>query len=63
MEPYQERVIVERVELDDKLSRLRAFMTTESFRGLSQESRDRLVRQERVMTEYSAILKERIAAF
>ena len=63
MSPFQERVVTEKTELDDKLTRLRPFLQGDVFRGLPADEQDRLTRQERVMTEYSGILADRIAAF
>lgn len=63
MEAFQERVIVERQELDDKISCLELFTTSVAFSTLSQAAQERLTRQLRLMREYSAVLAERIAAF
>jgi hypothetical protein len=61
--PYQQRVVDEKTELDDKLSRLKPFLLTEKFSSLPQAERDRMVRQAGAMEDYSTILGERIAAF
>lgn len=63
MLPYQERVVVEKAELDDKLEKLDAFGRTELFAGLASEEQGRLNRQHSAMEQYSLILGERIAAF
>jgi hypothetical protein len=64
MEPYQQRVIDEKTELDAKLEKLSAFIgDANRFNGLHGDERVRLTRQESVMTEYSRILGERIAFF
>lgn len=63
MQPHQQRVIDEKTELDAKLEKLRPFFSNPVFAGLPQEEQDRLSQQETVMTKYSAILGERIAAF
>ena len=67
MQPHQQRVVDEKAELDEKLTKLRAFMPDDEsnkiFMGLPQDEKVRLIRQEAVMSEYSEILGERIAAF
>lgn len=63
--PHQERVVREKDELDQKLAALSAFISSENFQliVLDEEERGRLVCQEEVMKDYSAILEERIANF
>jgi hypothetical protein len=63
--PHQQRVLQEKVELDEKLHKLTAFISSEKFATLVQDEdeRGRLVCQEKTMKDYSAILAERIAAF
>ena len=61
--PHQQRVVDEKTELDGKLRKLSAFLSTPIFTSLEQGERTRLTSQERVMGEYSFILGERIAAF
>lgn len=63
MKPYQERVVVEKVELDEKRQALRVFIGGEVWRGLSEMEQSRLNRQLEAMTLYSNILNERIKAF
>jgi hypothetical protein len=63
MSPFQERVVAEKKELDEKHAKLVAFFSTEVFAELPDAEIDRLQRQSDVMAEYSAILGERIAAF
>lgn len=63
MLPHQERVVVEKVELDDRLSRLRTFLHSDAFCGVAENEKTRLYKQEHIMTLYSAILADRIAAF
>jgi hypothetical protein len=63
MEDYQERVLKEKEELDDKLSRLTPFLTTEKFFGLPVEDRELLTQQEVHMKGYSLVLAKRIARF
>lgn len=63
--PHQQRVLDEKRELDDKLQKLTAFISSEKFSTIVQDEaeRGRLVCQEETMKDYSAILAERIAAF
>lgn len=63
LQPHQQRVVVEKLELDDKLIKLRAFLKTELFAGLSLTDRHLLEAQESIMGNYSHILGQRIAAF
>lgn len=63
LEDYQQRVVDEKTQLDERLTSLRNFFSTETFKGLHTDERRRLARQWWVMTEYSSILGERIAAF
>jgi hypothetical protein len=63
MEAYQERVVVEKAELDEKRRRLGFFIGSEVFRSLPSEERNRLEQQAIAMTTYSNILGERIANF
>jgi len=63
--PHQQRVLDEKRELDDKLQKLTAFISSEKFSTIVQDEgeRGRLVCQEEAMKDYSAILAERIEAF
>lgn len=61
--PHQQRVIDEKTELDDKISRLKPFFTSAIFAGLPQPERERMCRQLPLMEQYSEVLGERIAAF
>lgn len=63
MQPHQQRVVDEKKELDDKLTRLQAFFKTSTFDELDDAERSRLVHQAAIMGEYSTVLGERIAAF
>lgn len=63
MQAYQERVVIEKEELQDKLVKLLAFFQTPTFSGLSETERSRLRNQARFMDGYAAVLEERIAAF
>lgn len=66
--PHQQRVVIEKAELDDKIGKLAAFIATfdkpfSVFGGLPEPERMRLYAQHRAMVAYSTILAERIAAF
>jgi len=64
MQPHQQRVVDEKTELDEKITKLGEFIESSPiFAGLPDDERERLVRQKSCMGEYSEILGERIAAF
>lgn len=63
MEPFQQRVIDEKAELDAKIDALESFMTTKVFRELDRAEQRRLFIQSSVMDAYSAILYDRICNF
>ena len=64
MKPYQERVVAEKAELDEKLAKLTAFIEqTDTFSTLDTAEQDRLLAQMGVMGNYSRILGDRITAF
>lgn len=56
--PHQQRVVEERQELEERLAKLRQFLSAEICLSLPL-----LARQERAMTEYSEILADRINLF
>jgi len=60
---YQERVIAEKEQLDDRCQKLRSFTGGAVYHSLDASERDRLERQLEAMGTYSDILGERIAAF
>ncbi len=63
--PHQQRVLDEKRELDEKLQKLTAFISSAKFSAIvpDEAERGRLVCQEEAMKDYSAILAERIDAF
>lgn len=61
--PHQQRVLAERTELDDRLTKLQAFFSNPIFSGLPADEQDRLQKQAVAMQAYSQVLGERIAAF
>lgn len=61
---HEERVLVEHEELVTKLTALRNFIVGEFFKTkVNPFEQERLMNQERVMTAYALILKERIQNF
>ena len=64
MEPYQQRVIEEKEELDKKARALSDFIgLNDKFDDLDSEEQERMKEQCEIMWEYSEILGKRIAAF
>ena len=64
MEPYQERVIEEKTDLDLRINRLFIFLnTTKTSSKLSEAEFGRMKKQLDFMIEYSNILQERIVNF
>lgn len=61
--PYEQRVVDEKTELDDKLIKLGTFIDSDFFDTLSLQNKELLVCQEGVMKDYSNILKARIELF
>lgn len=63
LQPYRQRVVEEKTQLDERLSRLVAFYDTTAFSVLDKAEQGRLHRQGQLMSEYSQVLGERIQAF
>ena len=63
MQPHQQRVIDEKRELDDKISRLVPFLSSDTFKTIPPAEQGRLKRQSRIMQEYADVLGERIGEF
>ncbi len=63
MQPHQQRVVTEKNELAEKLTKLNAFIGGEIYNGLPPEERIRLAKQAGVMKDYLDILSDRINAF
>lgn len=59
----RDRVLVEKCELDLRLSRLRAFLAGPVYADLSPADQGRLAKQAVLMTDLSEVLGERIEAF
>jgi len=60
MEAYQERVQLEKNELDAKWNKLREFILTDTFKQLSYTEQALLTVQDFLMYQYSEILEARI---
>ncbi len=60
---HQERVVIEKDQLDERLEKLLAFRRSERFQEVPVAEQLRLDRQLHIMRKYSAVLDERIAAF
>lgn len=63
IEPHQERVVVERDELNAKIVKLDEFIKGSVFSSLPVAEQLRLTSQRGYMKLYLGVLKERIAAF
>lgn len=63
MQAFQVRVVEEKAELDEKRTKLDAFLGTELFAKLDETEQGRLRDQAWAMEKYSSILGERITAF
>jgi hypothetical protein len=63
MQPHQERVVAEKAELDEKVSKLDAFIHGPVYSSLPEPERLRMMRQFCHMKDYSNVLAERIGAF
>lgn len=63
MAPHQQRVIEEKQELDERASKLAAFLTSTTKPVLSSGELSRLRIQRAIMDAYSTVLGERIEAF
>ena len=57
---YIARMVTEQAELDDKATKLAAFFKSPIFEGLPDEKKVLMERQHKAMSEYLAILDERI---
>lgn len=60
---HQQRVVIEKLELDEKIEKLAAFRETLKFKATIPQEQKRLTDQLQVMREYSHILAERILHF
>ena len=62
-QPYQQRMVIERDQLFDRIERLSAFMLTPLYEKLPVEEKDRMQKQLIAMQSYQKVLDERIKAF
>lgn len=60
---HQQRVVTERDELADKITKLSAFLPTPTYQRLADEEQTRLANQLEAMRLYCIILNQRIDAF
>lgn len=63
MQPYQERVIIEKSELDTKIEKLETFLFGDGFPLLQKAEQIRMAQQFGYMRSYSEVLRERIENF
>jgi hypothetical protein len=63
MKAYQERVVSEKKELDERGDKLDQFILSEKFAALPAAEQELIKRQLGIMGKYSEVLGERIAAF
>lgn len=64
MEDWQQRVVDELTQVEDRWTRLNAFIQTPpQFEAQSEQEQERLLRQERIMKDYIEVLRERIEAW
>ncbi|HDU8496885.1 TPA: hypothetical protein RG419_003582 [Morganella morganii] len=63
MQPHQQRVVDEKAELDDKISKLTVFTGGDIFKSIHQEDQDLLIDQLSLMAKYSQVLQKRISRF
>lgn len=63
MDEFKQRVIVEKKELDEKLTKLNEFLAKDKPSFITDYSWQLLSRQQVAMTAYSDVLDERITDF
>lgn len=63
LQAWQQRVLDEKENLDNKLRSLSSFLILEGFRKLEDRDQELLERQEALMKELSRVLEERITRF
>lgn len=61
--PHQQRVIAEKAQLDERLAKLNAFMTTSFYESISEVEKYLMKKQSEIMLEYSDIIHGRIVEF
>ena len=63
MDAWQERVVQEKAELDEKINKLEQFFSTETYARLSNKHLDLFDKQIVAMRQYSEALEGRIELF
>lgn len=63
LQPHEVRVVEERKELMDKVTKLHTFMNSDFYKTLDEESKKNLEIQEGLMKNYADILLQRIERF
>jgi hypothetical protein len=63
LEPYQQRVVGERSQLNEKVQQLDAFIWGHLFNSLPSEEKARLIQQLGFMKAYRQILDDRIVVW
>jgi hypothetical protein len=63
MLPFQQRVVDEKRDLDEKFKKLMVFLRGPMFANVDPAEQERLTRQSKLMDEYSGVLAERISEF
>lgn len=58
--PHVQRMVAEQTELDDRIAKLNAFLTTERYAGLSEDERNDLLTQAKCMIAYWNVLLIRV---
>ena len=63
LQPHEQRVVDERTDLIEKITKLHAFFKTEIFDNLQEEDQNLLEEQVQLMMNYSDVLLKRINRF
>ena len=63
MQAFQERVVVEKNELDEKINKLSSFIESDRWSSVAEDEKERMRKQLVAMGEYSNVLSQRIANF
>lgn len=62
MEAYQERLVTERADLEEKLVKMNDFINGNEYRSLSDHAKNLLRQQRYYMNGYADVLRQRIEA-
>lgn len=63
LQPHEQRVVDERTDLIEKITKLHAFLKTEIFENLQEKDQELLEEQVQIMMNYSDVLLKRINRF